>query len=74
MLGIAFPASSALLHDDASRAGEGSGALLGVNTVGAIVGSLVVPFFLIPLLGSPLLLAALAAVQRGARDRARAGG
>ena len=25
MLGIAFPASSALLHDDASRAGEGSG-------------------------------------------------
>jgi spermidine synthase len=60
MLGIAFPASSSLLHDDASRAGQGSGALLGVNTVGAIVGSLVVPFFLIPLLGSPLLLAALA--------------
>ncbi len=61
MLGIAFPASSALLHDDAARAGEGSGTLLGVNTLGAIVGSLVVPFFLIPLLGSPLLLAALAA-------------
>jgi spermidine synthase len=61
MLGIAFPASSALLHDNASRAGEGSGGLLGVNTIGAIVGSLVVPFFLIPLLGSPVLMAALAA-------------
>ncbi len=48
VLGIAFPASSALLADDAAHAGQGSGSLLAVNTVGAIVGSLVVPFFLIP--------------------------
>ena len=60
MLGIAFPASSALLPDDSAHAGRGSGALLGVNTLGAIIGSLVVPFLLIPLLGSPVLLAALA--------------
>ena len=63
MLGIAFPASSALLPDDAAHAGQGSGALLGVNTLGAIVGSLVVPFLLIPVLGSPLLLAALTAAN-----------
>ncbi len=63
MLGIAFPASSALLADDSAHAGAGSGALLGVNTIGAIVGSLVIPFVLIPLLGSPLLVAALAAAN-----------
>ena len=63
MLGIAFPASSALLPDDATHAGRGSGALLGVNTIGAIVGSLVIPFFLIPVLGSPALLAAIAFVN-----------
>jgi spermidine synthase len=61
MLGIAFPASSALLTDDARQAGERSGTLLAVNTVGAIAGSFVIPFFLIPILGSPLLIAGLAA-------------
>jgi spermidine synthase len=62
-LGIAFPASSALLADDEAHAGRGSGRLLAVNTVGAIIGSLVVPFFLIPLMGSPALVAGLAAVN-----------
>ena len=60
VLGIAFPASSALLPDDDTHAGRGSGSLLAANTVGAIVGSLVVPFLLIPILGSPLLIAVLA--------------
>ena len=64
-LGMAFPASSALLPEDAAHAGEGSGALLAVNTVGAIVGSLVIPFVLIPLIGSPALVAGLAAVNAG---------
>lgn len=63
MLGIAFPASSALLPDETDHAGQGSGALLGVNTAGAIVGSLVIPFVFIPLLGSPLVVAMLAAVN-----------
>src|SRR6478672_109926 len=43
-LGVAFPASSALLADDAGHAGEESGGLLATNTVGAILGSLIVPF------------------------------
>jgi spermidine synthase len=63
MLGIAFPASSALLPDEAAHAGAGSGALLGVNTIGAIFGSLAIPFFLIPTLGSPLVVALLAAIN-----------
>jgi spermidine synthase len=63
VLGIAFPASSALLPDDANHAGQGSGSLLAANTVGSIVGSLVIPFFLIPVLGSPLLIAGLAATN-----------
>ncbi len=63
MLGIAFPASSALLPDDVDHAGRGSGALLGANTAGAILGSLVVPFVLIPVLGTPLLVAVLAATN-----------
>ncbi len=65
MLGIAFPASSALLPDDAGHAGEESGSLLGANTFGAILGSLVVPFVLIPVLGSPLVVALLAAANAG---------
>jgi spermidine synthase len=52
-LGVAFPASSALLPDEVAHAGEGSGALLAVNTLGAIAGSLLVPFVLIPLIGTP---------------------
>jgi spermidine synthase len=65
MLGIAFPASSALLPDDAAHAGRESGALLGVNTAGAIIGSLVIPFAIIPLVGSPLLVALLALTNAG---------
>lgn len=65
MLGIAFPASSALLPDDAAHAGRESGALLGVNTAGAIIGSLVIPFLIIPLVGSPLLVALLAITNAG---------
>ena len=60
VLGLAFPAASALLPDGAERAGTSSGALLGVNTTGAIVGSLVLPFVLMPLLGSPVVVALLA--------------
>jgi spermidine synthase len=63
VLGVAFPASSALLADDRAHAGQGSGGLLAVNTIGAILGSLVIPFVLIPWLGSPVLVAALAAVN-----------
>ena len=37
VLGVAFPTAAALLRDEAAVAGRESGALLGVNTTGAIV-------------------------------------
>jgi spermidine synthase len=63
VLGLSFPAASALLADDARYAGAESGSLIAVNTVGAIVGSLIIPFLLIPWLGSPLVVALLALVN-----------
>jgi spermidine synthase len=60
VLGIAFPAASALLRDEAAEAGTESGSLLAVNTAGAILGSVVVPFVLMPTIGSPAVVALLA--------------
>jgi spermidine synthase len=63
VLGLSFPAASALLADDARHAGSESGSLIAVNTVGAIVGSVIIPFLLIPTLGSPLVVVLLALVN-----------
>ncbi len=63
VLGLSFPAASALLADDARHAGRESGSLLAVNTIGAIVASVVIPFLLIPLLGSPVVMVLLALVN-----------
>ena len=60
ILGIAFPTASALLVDEAGHAGAESGGLLAANTVGAIVGSLVIPFVLMPTVGSPWIIVILA--------------
>jgi spermidine synthase len=63
VLGLSFPAASALLADDQRHAGTESGALVAVNTVGAIAGSVIIPFLLIPALGSPAVVAVLALVN-----------
>jgi len=63
VLGIAFPTASALLRDRAAESGSESGLLLGVNTGGAILASLVVPFVLMPTIGSPAVIVGLAAVN-----------
>jgi spermidine synthase len=63
VLGIAFPTASALLRDSAGEAGTESGGLLASNTTGAIVGSLVIPFVLMPAIGSPAIVVLLAAVN-----------
>jgi len=60
VLGIAFPTASALLRDSTGEAGTESGSLLAVNTTGAILGSLVVPFVLMPTIGSPAIVVLLA--------------
>ena len=63
VLGIAFPTASALLRDEASAAGSETGSLLASNTLGAIAGSLLVPFFLMPAIGSPWVVVLLATVN-----------
>jgi spermidine synthase len=59
VLGIAFPTASELLRDERSRAGSASGWLLAANTTGAILGSLVIPFVLMPTIGSPVIVVVL---------------
>ena len=63
VLGLAFPTASELLRDDRGTAGSESGLLLGVNTTGAILGSLVIPFVFMPTIGSPAIIVALALVN-----------
>src|SRR5690349_1248835 len=58
-MGIAFPTSSELLRDERHRAGSAAGWLLAANTVGAILGSLVIPFVLMPTVGSPAIIVGL---------------
>jgi spermidine synthase len=63
VLGITFPMSSILVADNDKRVGTSAGMLLGVNTTGAIIGSFVVPFVLIPWLHSPRAVVLLAVVN-----------
>jgi spermidine synthase len=63
VMGLSFPAASALLGDAPSRVGASSGTLLAVNTSGAIIATFVIPFAVIPLIGSPEAVAVLAIVN-----------
>ncbi len=63
VMGFAFPTASELLRDERGAAGSESGLLLGVNTTGAILGSLVIPFVLMPTIGSPAIIVVLASIN-----------
>ena len=52
VMGVVFPMTSMLATDSDDRVGTSAGMLLGANTLGAIVGTFVVPFFLMPALTS----------------------
>jgi spermidine synthase len=52
IMGVVFPMTSMLATDSDERVGTSAGLLLGANTLGAIVGTFVVPFFLMPALTS----------------------
>lgn len=65
VLGLTFPAASAMLADDPATSGRSTGTFLAVNTLGSIAGSFLVPFLLIPLVGSPQAAALLALVNVG---------
>ncbi len=59
-MGLTFPATASLLGDEAGAEGSASGSLLAVNTAGSIAATFILPFFIIPLIGSPATLAGLA--------------
>jgi spermidine synthase len=59
-MGMTFPATASMVGGEAGAEGSESGALLAVNTVGSIVATFVLPFVVIPLIGSPATLAGLA--------------
>ena len=66
-LGATLPLASSLVGTAANRIGRDTGLLLGANTIGAIGGTFVVPFLLIPTIGSlrAVVLLALLNVATG---------
>jgi spermidine synthase len=63
IMGIVFPMSSMLVADSDERIGTSAGMLLGANTLGAICGTFVVPFVLMPLLTSPRSVVLIAVIN-----------
>lgn len=60
VMGLTFPASSALINDTDGHVGANSGLLLSANTLGSITGTFLIPFVVIPLVGSPVALGLIA--------------
>ncbi len=65
IMGLTFPAASALIADPNGHVGSNAGLLLSANTLGAISGTFLVPFVVIPLVGSPVALGLIALVNAG---------
>lgn len=79
VMGLALPIASGLVAQRDERIGTDTGLLLGANTLGIVIGTFVVPFVLVPAIGSPRSAACLAivnlvlgAVLLGLRQQARA--
>ena len=62
-LGVTLPLASTLVGSRDEGIGADAGKLLGANTLGAIGGTFVVPFALIPTLGSPRSVVLLATIN-----------
>lgn len=63
IMGVVFPMSSMLVADSDEHVGSSAGMLLGANTFGAICGTFVVPFFLMPVLTSVRSVVLIAAIN-----------
>ena len=62
-LGLTLPLAANLIASSDDRTGRDSGLLLAVNTAGAILGTILVPFGLVPLIGSPRTVVSLSFVN-----------
>ncbi len=69
IMGLSFPAASALVAGEDEEIASRAGLLLAANTFGAIVGTFVVPFLVIPLVGSPVALGLIAILNALTRHR-----
>jgi spermidine synthase len=65
IMGLSFPAASGLVGGPEGKVGSRAGLLLSVNTLGAIAGTFLVPFVVIPAVGSPAALGLIAMVNIG---------
>ncbi len=65
IMGLSFPAASGLVGGPEGRVGSRAGLLLSINTLGAIAGTFLVPFVVIPAVGSPAALGLIALVNVG---------
>jgi spermidine synthase len=65
VLGLALPLASCVVAKGDERVGRDVGLLLAANTVGVVIGTSAVPFLLLPLLGSPRSVVALALLNMG---------
>jgi spermidine synthase len=63
VLGFALPIAAGLTSSADRTVGSDTGLLLGVNTAGTVIGTFVVPFFLVPAIGSPHAVVVLAALN-----------
>ena len=63
VMGLTFPAASALVAGRDDEIGSRTGLLLASNTIGAIIATFAIPFILIPLVGSPVALGLVAIVN-----------
>jgi spermidine synthase len=65
VMGFTFPAASTLLGDDTTQIAANAGRLLAANTIGSITATFLIPFLVIPLIGSPSAVAILALINVG---------
>jgi hypothetical protein len=63
VMGLTFPAASALIAGRDDEVGSRAGLLLASNTLGAIIATFAIPFIVIPLVGSPVALGLVAIVN-----------
>ena len=62
-IGLSLPLSARLVPSDDVHVGRDAGLVLASNTTGVVLGTVAIPFLVMPILGSPLSVIALAAVN-----------
>jgi spermidine synthase len=62
-IGLSLPLAARLVLSDDAHVGRDTGTVLASNTTGVVLGTMAIPFLIMPALGSPLSVIALAAVN-----------